>query len=285
MKLRCLVALVACVLWPLAALAQGVTITPTTGYIGLGTAKLFGGGLATGSYTDAGNYEYGSLTSTAGAFTIKAETAGTGTDNVDIYLTPAGSGAIRSTKALDVGAIFSNAHVGMINGGVVYWDTRGSLSTTADATWVLKNSAGTGSNTLNLGPPTANTANGTLSISQVTTAINMATATGTGTGTITSANTAIPVGLILGVSCRVTPILAGAGLTTFSLGDGTDVDRYGAGIAKAADTLVNIANHTITGPLYNAATKSLVLTAAAGVFSTGILTCTTHYIALTPIGS
>jgi hypothetical protein len=91
--------------------------------------------------------------------------------------------------------------------------------------------------------------------------------------------------LILGVSARVNPILAGAGLTTFSLGDGTDVDRFGAGITIAANTLINITNHTIASPVYNTTAKSLVLTAAAGVFSTGILTCTVHYISLIPIGS
>lgn len=52
------------------------------------------------SYTDASNYEYGSLAATAGAFTISAGTLGTGSDNIDIVFTPIGTGTARSTAGL-----------------------------------------------------------------------------------------------------------------------------------------------------------------------------------------
>lgn len=57
-------------------------------------SKNISGTIAFGSYTDGSNYEYGSLTQTAGFLTIAAQTAGTGTDNIDLTLTPAGTGKI-----------------------------------------------------------------------------------------------------------------------------------------------------------------------------------------------
>jgi hypothetical protein len=102
-----------------------------------------------------------------------------------------------------------------------------------------------------------------------------------GTGTCTSSNL-IPAGsLVIGVTARVTTILAGAGLTTWTLGDGSDADRWGATLALAAGTTVTLANTTITTvPLYAAATN-VVLTAAAGQFDSGVVRLTVHYISLT----
>jgi hypothetical protein len=47
------------------------------------------------TYTDASNYERMALQSGAGYFEIAAETAGTGTDDIDLRLTPAGTGTVR----------------------------------------------------------------------------------------------------------------------------------------------------------------------------------------------
>lgn len=47
------------------------------------------------TFTDASNYERLALQSNAGIFEIAAETAGTGTDNIDVQLTPAGTGLVR----------------------------------------------------------------------------------------------------------------------------------------------------------------------------------------------
>lgn len=50
-----------------------------------------------GTYTDASNYERLSLSTTAGSsVTLAAETAGTGADNLDILLKPAGTGTVQA---------------------------------------------------------------------------------------------------------------------------------------------------------------------------------------------
>lgn len=104
------------------------------------------------------------------------------------------------------------------------------------------------------------------------------TSSGTGTETISGV---VPVGIVLGVSVRVTTALAGTGLTTFSIGDSSDADRWGTGIAKDAGTTTTIADFTITTvPIY-ASADNIVLTAAAGQFDSGALRYTIHYIDIT----
>lgn len=46
------------------------------------------------SYTDSSNYVRGALATSASAITISAETAGTGADNIDVSLIPAGTGKV-----------------------------------------------------------------------------------------------------------------------------------------------------------------------------------------------
>ena len=119
-----------------------------------------------------------------------------------------------------------------------------------------------------------------LAIKTVTCIVDMATATGTGTGTVTSPTTMVPAGsLILAVTARVLTILAGASLTTWSLGIGGATTRYGTTLALAKGTTVTAANHLVTqSPAYNASAAGLVFTAAAGVFSTGTVRLVTYYI-------
>lgn len=132
-------------------------------------------------------------------------------------------------------------------------------------------------------------ANGqSIAFKQATVSSNMATATGTGTGTITLTGL-IPAGaLVLCVDARVTTILAGASLNTWSLGVTGDTDRFATGVALAANTTVNSltgsASNFLWAQIYTAATDVL-LTAGAGVFSTGILRVTIHYIDCTPATS
>lgn len=47
------------------------------------------------TYTDASNYQRGALKTAAGYVEIAAETAGTGADDLDVLLTPAGAGNVR----------------------------------------------------------------------------------------------------------------------------------------------------------------------------------------------
>lgn len=87
----------------------------------------------------------------------------------------------------------------------------------------------------------------------------------------------------LGVSCRVDTVIAGAGAASFSLGDGTDADLYGTGIAFAAGTTVSTSNYT-ANPLtqaWSTSAQALTMTANAGQFDSGSITCCAHYIDFT----
>lgn len=87
----------------------------------------------------------------------------------------------------------------------------------------------------------------------------------------------------LGVTCRVDTVLAGTGLTTWSLGDGTDADLYGASLAKTAGTVVDESTYTAS-PLTQAWATSaadLTMTAAAGQFDSGAVTCCGYYYEFT----
>ncbi len=79
-------------------------MTLKNGNVGIGTTgppeKLFTAGtVGIGSYTDVSNYEYLKVAQTAGLLAISAQTAGTGTDNIDITLAPAGTGGFFNTSA------------------------------------------------------------------------------------------------------------------------------------------------------------------------------------------
>ena len=104
------------------------------------------------------------------------------------------------------------------------------------------------------------------------------TNSGAATETITNV---IPAGVTaMQVTCRVTTILAGTSLTTWSLGDGVDVDLYGTALALAAGTTVDETDYTAS-PLtqaWSAAAQSLTMTAAAGQFDTGSITCCAFYL-------
>lgn len=99
-------------------------------------------------------------------------------------------------------------------------------------------------------------------------------------GATVEAEDLIPAGsLVLGVTTRVTTVITGA--TSYSVGDGTDADRWGATIAVTAGTTSGLADITIASPVYYAAATSVVLTAAGSDFTAGAVRVTVHYIALT----
>jgi hypothetical protein len=87
----------------------------------------------------------------------------------------------------------------------------------------------------------------------------------------------------LGVSCRVDTVIVGAGATTFSLGDGTDADLYGTGLAFAAGTTVGTSNLTASPftQAWSASALALTMTADAGQFDSGAITCCAHYLDFT----
>ena len=91
---------------------SGSAADPTFFRAGVGTIYLRPASTTTacslyisGLYTDPSNYERLSLSTTAGSsVNITAETLGTGGDNLDIVLTPAGAGAVQAKSGLIAGA-------------------------------------------------------------------------------------------------------------------------------------------------------------------------------------
>lgn len=101
---------------------------------------------------------------------------------------------------------------------------------------------------------------------------------GAGTQAITDAIPAAAV--VLGVSCRVGTVIAGAGAASWSLGDGVDADLYGTGLAFGAGTLVD-ADDYVASPLtqaWSASAADLTMTANAGQFDSGSVTCCVQYV-------
>lgn len=87
----------------------------------------------------------------------------------------------------------------------------------------------------------------------------------------------------VGVTCKVNTVIAGAGAASFALGDGTDADLYGTGLAFAAGTTVGTANYTAkpSTQAWSTSARDLTLTANAGQFDSGNITCCSHYYELT----
>lgn len=92
----------------------------------------------------------------------------------------------------------------------------------------------------------------------------------TGTGATISASNLIPAGtVVMGCVLNVTTAFTGSGLSSFTIGDGTDADRWGATIALAAGTKTTSANFTAAGPVNYTSATSVVLTGTGGSFATG----------------
>ena len=91
----------------------------------------------------------------------------------------------------------------------------------------------------------------------------------------------LPAGsLILGVTARVTTIIAGGGIASFSIGHAADTDAWGVGILVAAGTTTSMANFTVTSPMYCVTATDLRLTANAGTFTSGVVRLSVSYLSL-----
>jgi len=120
------------------------------------------------------------------------------------------------------------------------------------------------------GPNTQTTTDGFATVVVTTTAAATATATNL-----------IPAGVVvLGVTCRNTSAIAGDGsFSGYSVGDGTDADRWGANVSPLINETTDLTDCTITSvPIY-AAVTSIVLTQVGGsVFTAGgTVRITVHY--------
>jgi hypothetical protein len=99
--------------------------------------------------------------------------------------------------------------------------------------------------------------------------------------TVTATGARLAKKLIVGVTGRVTKVLVGAGLTTFSVGDGSDADRYGAALVKTLGTTFDFSTSTADPREWLAAAGNIVFTGAAGIFTSGEIRLDIHYIDLT----
>jgi len=113
------------------------------------------------------------------------------------------------------------------------------------------------------------------------TSVTETTDSGAGTDTITAC---IPAGhYLLGVDCVVDTVIAGAGASTFSLGDGTDVDLYGTAIAFSAGTTIDESDYTASPATqaWSSSAGDLTMTADAGQFDSGQITCNCYTLDVT----
>jgi hypothetical protein len=80
--------------------------------------------------------------------------------------------------------------------------------------------------------------------------------------------------IVLGASIRVTEAITGA--TSFDVGDGTTVDRFGGTLSIALDST----NQGTIGPAGNYSATPVTLTANGGNFTAGAVKVSLHYIEL-----
>jgi hypothetical protein len=108
-----------------------------------------------------------------------------------------------------------------------------------------------------------------------------ATITGMSGGTASSASF-IPAGcVVLGFALRVTTLITAETGVSFSIGDGSDVDKWGTGIAFAANTTVIATGWVAGAPTHYASAANLVLTPNAGTFSAGAVRLVLWYYDVT----
>jgi hypothetical protein len=244
------------------------------------------------------------------SITQVANNAGVVFPGIKFVMTEGASGTAAGTLLLDLwygtsgaeATKFSVSKAGLVtaassfvsSGGNVYTSAtlrighngRSVWKSPADGELSAMNFGETAFTTINLGPTTGNTASGSTQFTHLNATIDMSTAIGTGTGTITIANF-FPAGTMpIAFSGRVTTILAGAGLTTWKIGPTSSSAAFGTGLLLAQDTLVNGTTYTVSPPsLFFTSAANLVITAAAGVFSTGILKVTATVVKPIAIGS
>ncbi len=88
---------------------------------------------------------------------------------------------------------------------------------------------------------------------------------------------------VLGVTVYVTTLItASGGGASFSIGDGTDADHWGAGIVFTAGTVTTSADFT-AAPGFFASAANIVLTVNTGAFTAGKVRAAIHYIDFTAL--
>lgn len=88
--------------------------------------------------------------------------------------------------------------------------------------------------------------------------------------------------ILLGLSTYVTGTITGSGVTGYTVGDGSDADRWGAVTGTAIGTKTTIADWTAAGIVITAAAE-VTITAVGGTFTAGAVRVVAHYIDSTAI--
>ena len=101
-------------------LAGGTLVGPLTGSSGVieqrngSTTQVF---RLYNTYTDSSNYERLGINHTSGQIELAAETAGTGTDNINLLLTPAGTGIVDCARPIRTSSQFRTDAINSYDNG------------------------------------------------------------------------------------------------------------------------------------------------------------------------
>jgi len=145
-----------------------------------------------------------------------------------------------------------------------------NLFALTDGSVSIRNSSGVDQPILGASQTLAVSANG----AKIT--MKTATASVTCSGATSTATSLIPAkAILIGVAVRVTTAITGA--TTFTIGDGSDADRWGTGIAIAVDTVTSESDATADPSGWSATALSVVLTATGSNFTAGVVRVTAFY--------
>jgi len=101
-------------------------------------------------------------------------------------------------------------------------------------------------------------------------------------GVVTLSNT-VPAGrFLLGVTTRISAVLTGGGVTGYSVGDGSDVDRWGTVVGTAVDTTSDSTDFTADPLQFSITDEDIVITFTGGNPSSGTVQVISHYFDLSP---
>jgi hypothetical protein len=93
----------------------------------------------------------------------------------------------------------------------------------------------------------------------------------------------LPAGcILLGLSTYVTDTITGSGVTGYTVGDGSDPDRWGEAAAVSIGTTTTIADWTAVGIVLTSA-LDVTITAVGGTFTAGAVRVVAHYVDSTAI--
>ena len=185
--------------------------------------------------------------------------------------------ALTMLGALDVAGniLSSGGNLQVRNAGTIGFVSQGVLGSTADGAWYIANAAGIISgSTLSLGGTT------TSGYSSGARATSSSLLSVTGAVTLSGATTAtsniIPAGAeVVGIATTTTTTITGA--SGYTVGDGSDADRYGSVTGTAVGTNTGSTNYTADPRWWTNAARAVTLTALTSNFTGGVVQVTVFY--------